>query len=98
MYQGIYPTDNFTWVDSLIISAIAIVIVFLVLIIVIAITHGIKLGTDAVDGKMSIKASKNNKIIEEDKDALVASLVATIDYHKETGKDAKLISIEKIDE
>ena len=34
---------------------------------------------------------KNDKILEEDKDAVVALLVATIDFKKETGKDAKIL-------
>ncbi|MCQ2792473.1 MAG: hypothetical protein MJ208_03005 [Bacilli bacterium] len=98
MFQGIWPEGDFSAVDSLIVSAIAIVLVFLVLIIVIIITHGITLAQDKVDGATLIKPRPENKILEEDKDAVVASLVATIDFNKETGKDAKLVKIEKIDE
>lgn len=98
MYQGIYPTDKFNGIDALIVSAIAIVIVFLVLIIVILVTHGISLGMDKVDSTMRIQPRPENKLLDEDPDAIVAALTATIDFHKETGKDAKLISITRIDE
>ena len=38
-----------------------------------------------------------SKLLETDKDAVVAALVATIEFNKETGKDAKLVSIKRID-
>ena len=38
------------------------------------------------------------KILEEDEDAVVASLVATIEFNKETGKNARLKSIKRIDD
>lgn len=98
IFQGIWPTENFTAVDSLIISAIAIVLVFLVLIIVILVTHGITLAQDKADSIVSIKPRPENKILEDDKDAVAAVLAATIDFHKETGKNPEVKSIERIDE
>lgn len=97
-FQGIWPAGDFTAVDSLIVSGIAIVLVFLVLVIVILITHGITFAQDKVDAKMDIKPRPENKILDEDKDAVVATLTATIDFHKETGKDAEVKSVERIDE
>ena len=98
IFQGIWPSGDFTGVDSLVVSAIAIVLVFLVLIIVILVTHGITLAQDKADSKLQIKPRPENKILEEDKDAVAAVLAATIDFHKETGKDANVKSIERIDE
>ena len=98
VFQGIWPAGKFTVVDSLVVSLIAIVLVFLVLVIVILITHGITVAQDKVDSKVQIKPRPENKILEEDKDAVAAVLAATIDFHKETGKDAEVKSIEKIDE
>ena len=37
-------------------------------------------------------------LLEEDEDAVVASLVATIEFNKETGKNARLKSIKRIDD
>ena len=46
---------------------------------------------------MNILPKEENKLLETDKDAVVAALVATIEFNKETGKDAKLVSIKRID-
>ena len=35
-------------------------------------------------------------LLEEDEDAVVASLVATIEYHNETKKDVHVVSIKEI--
>lgn len=99
MFQGIYPTDNFNAVDALIISGIAMLLVFLVLITIIAVTHGIKVGTNKADDLLHINPrNPSNKLLSEDHDAVVAALVATIDFHKETKQNAQLKSIERIDE
>ena len=98
MYQGIYPTEGFNGLDALLVTLIAMLLVFLVLILIIVVTHGIKIGVNKGDGLMHINPKKENKLLEEDEDAVVAALTATIDFNKETGKDAKLKHIEKIDE
>ncbi|MCQ2795473.1 MAG: OadG family protein [Bacilli bacterium] len=98
IFQGIWPSGDFTAVDSLVVSLIAIVLVFLVLIIVILVTHGITIAQDKADSVVKIKPRPENKILEDDKDAVAAVLAATIDFHKETGKDAEVKSIERIDE
>lgn len=98
IFQGIWPSGDFSVVDSLVVSAIAIVLVFLVLVIVILVTHGITVAQDKAESKVQINPRPENKILEEDKDAVAAVLTATIDFHKETGKDAEVKSIERIDE
>lgn len=97
-FGGIYPTDNFTVVDALVITLISILLVFVVLIIIIIITHGINFGVNKAVATNNILPKEENKLLNEDPDAIVASLVATIDFNKETGKNAKLVSIQKIDE
>ena len=67
-------------------------------VIVILITHGITVAQDKAESKVQIKPRPENKILEDDKDAVAAVLTATIDFHKETGKDAEVKSIERIDE
>lgn len=98
MFQGIWPEGDFTVVDSLLVSLIAILLVFMVLVVIIVITHLIKISTEKIDGLNHINAKEANKLLNEDQDAVVAALTATIDFHKETGKNAELISIERIDE
>mgnify|MGYP003297721601 CR=1 FL=1 len=100
MINGVYPHrfEDFTIVDSLIVSAIAILVVFIVLIIIILICSAFQKGMEKVELATEIKPRPENKILEEDEDAVAAALVATIDFNKETGKDARLVSIEKVEE
>lgn len=84
-------------VDALLIALIAIVIVFAVLIIIILVTTGFQKGIEVVQKKTQIMPRKENAILNHDEDAVVAVLVATIEFHKETGKEARVISIEKVD-
>ena len=87
-----------TVVDALLIALIAIVIVFTTLLIVILATGAFQKGIEVVQSKTSISPRKENKILEEDDDAVVALLVATIEFNKETGKDARVVSITKTQE
>lgn len=91
--------DAFTIGDAFLVSIIAIVLVFLILVIIIGGTHGVKIVTEKADDKVNINPKNpSNKLLAEDDDAVVAALTATIDFHKETGKDAEIKSIERIDE
>lgn len=99
MVLGVWDTSNgFDVVDSLVVSLIAILIVFFVLALLILITWLIQKGMDKVDSVTSIMPKEENKILSEDKDAVAALLAATIDFNKETGKDAKVVSIKKIED
>ena len=84
--------------DSLLVAIIAIVIVFLVLSIIIFITYLFQKGIEVIEKKTKILPRKENEILNSDEDAVVATLVATIEFHKETGKDAKVISIKRIED
>ena len=84
--------------DSLLVALIAIVIVFLVLSIIIFITYLFQKGIEVIEKKTKILPRKENEILNSDEDAVVATLVATIEFHKETGKDAKVISIKRIED
>lgn len=98
MVFGVYENPDKVGVpESLLIALIAILIVFMTLIVIIAITFFFQKGMDYVSSKLAINPRKENKILEEDEDAVVAALTATIDFHKETGKDARLISITRED-
>ncbi len=84
--------------DSLLVALIAIVIVFLVLSIIIFITYLFQKGIEVEEKKTKILPKKENEILNNDEDAVVATLVATIEFYKETGKDAKVISIKRIED
>lgn len=89
---------NFSVLDSLIVALVAILLVFLVLTIIVLVTSGIQKGMEAVEARTKILPKKENEILDEDPDAAVAALVAVIDFHKETGKDAEIISIKKVED
>ena len=90
--------ENMTVVDSLLVALICIVIVFFILALLIFITWVINLGIDKVIASTSILPKEENKILEDDKDAVVAVLAATIDFNKETGKNAEVISVTRIED
>ncbi|MBO7614332.1 MAG: OadG family protein [Bacilli bacterium] len=84
--------------ESLLVSLLAILIVFGVLALIIGATTGIQAINDKINYVTKINPSPENKILEEDKDAVVATLVATIDYQREFNTDVKVNSVELIDE
>ena len=90
--------ENFSVSDSLVVALVAILLVFLVLTIIILVTTSIQKGMETVEAKTKILPKKENRILDEDPDAAVAALVAVIDFYKETGKDAEIISIKKVED
>ena len=87
---------NFSPVDSLIVAGIAIHIVFAVLALIIFISWVFQKGIEFVEAKTNILPKEENKILATDEDAVVAALVASIDFYKETGKEPEIKSISKI--
>ena len=83
----------FGLIDSLIVALIAIVIVFIVLEIIIIISGCFSKVLIKVDSKKNINPRVENKLLEEDEDAVVATIVASMDYYRETKKNARLVSI-----
>ncbi|MFP4478635.1 MAG: hypothetical protein ACLFPM_04305 [Candidatus Izemoplasmatales bacterium] len=89
----------FTFSDGLGFSLLSIVLVIILIsIIILAISPLKRLSPQKP--KVFIKddeSSKSLNIIEDD-DMMVASLVASIDYKEETGKEPYLKSIREIDQ
>ena len=83
--------------EAVLIAVIAIIIVFLVLGVIIFATSLFQKGLDEVERRTQIHPRKENEILNVDEDAVIAVLVATIQFYKETNKDAKVISITKVD-
>ena len=99
MILGVWTDwENIGVVEALLIALIAIVIVFLVLGIIIFVTFMFQKGLESVDTKTSILPRKENEILNIDEDAVIATLVATIEYYKETGDDARIVSITRIED
>ena len=90
--------EDFSIADALVVALVAVLLVFLVLTIIIFVTTGIQKGMETVEAKTKILPKKENQILDEDPDAAVAALVAVIDFHKETGKNAEIMSIKKLED
>ena len=93
----IQDIESFTFVDALVVSGISILITFAVLIIIILVSGGFSKALEAYTKKTQICPKPENAILDEDQDAVAAALAATIDFNRETGKDARLKSITRID-
>ena len=97
MILSLFPTDKISIGDACLIAVCSILLVFAILLIIILVTGGFGKAMHAIDAKTHIMPRSENKILEEDEDAVVALLVATIDFENETKKDSNLISIKRID-
>ena len=89
--------ESFGIIDSLLVTLIAVIIVFAVLTVIILVTSASSKVIGIMDRKSNINPRKENSILKDDEDAVVASLVATIDFYKETKQNARLVSIKKIE-
>ena len=90
------------------VSVIAILLVFAILAVIIAITFGAGKLIDSYakkdDATKQTKPQTTNSATTQskidvdmnDEDAIVATLVASIDYRQQTKKDIKVISIKEI--
>ena len=84
--------------NALLIAIIAIFIVFLVLSIIIFVTWLLQKSMEKINAKTNILPKEENKILSEDENAVVASLVAVMEFYRETGKDVRIVSIKRIEE
>ncbi len=93
--------------DGALVSVLAIVLVFTILAIIIAATYAIGKAIEKKASQNSQQAQKetvstavaqtnNVKLDLSDEDAVVATLVASIDYREKTKKDFKVISVKEI--
>lgn len=96
MYTPI--NDSFGFVDSIIVTLIAILIVFLVLLVIIVISSLFSKIIVSINNRKNINPRVENKLLDEDEDAVVATIVASMDYYNETKKHARLVSIKREEE
>ena len=84
--------------EALLIAVISILIVFLVLSVIIFVTFLLQKSMEKINAKTNILPQEENKILSEDENAVIASLVATMEFYRETGKDVRIVSIKRIEE
>jgi Na+-transporting methylmalonyl-CoA/oxaloacetate decarboxylase gamma subunit len=84
--------------EALLVAIVAIFIVFLVLSVIIFITWLFQKGMEKIDARTNILPKEENKILSEDENAVVAALVATMEFYRETGKDVRIVSIKRIED
>ena len=99
MFLAVWPKDQPVNVgNALLIAVIAIFIVFLVLSIIIFVTWLMQKSMEKINAKTNILPREENKILAEDENAVIASLVATMEFYRETGKDVRIVSIKRIED
>ena len=84
--------------EAVLVAIIAIFIVFLVLVIIIFITWLLQKSMEKIDAKTNILPKEENKILSEDENAVVAALVASMEFYRETGKEVRIVSIKRIED
>ena len=84
--------------EAFLVALVAILIVFMVLAIIIFVTWIMQTGMEKIDAKTNILPRDENKILSEDENAVVAALVATMEFYRETGKDVRVVSIKRIED
>ncbi len=90
--------ENMNVGQAFLVALIAIFIVFLVLSIIILFTFLLQKSMEKIDAKTNILPKEENKILAEDENAVVAALVATMEFYRETGKDVRIVSIKRIED
>ena len=94
---GVWPDNEPVNVgNAILIALVAILIVFLVLGIIISVTFALQKSMEKIDAKTNILPREENKILSEDENAVVAALVASMEFYRETGKEVRIVSIKRI--
>lgn len=84
--------------EALLVALIAMFIVFSSLILLIFITWSMQKGMEKFDSITNILPNEENKILNEDQNAVAAALAASMDFYRETGKKVRIVSIKKIED
>ena len=99
MFLGVWKNwESMTVGEAFLVAFVAILIVFLVLGIIIFVTWLMQKGMEKIDAATNILPREENKILNEDPNAVVAALVATMEFYRETGKDVRIVSIKRIED
>ena len=90
--------ENMSVGEAFLVALIAIFIVFLVLGIIIFVTWLLQKSMEKINAKTNILPREENKILSEDENAVVAALVASMEFYRETGKEVRIVSIKRIED
>ena len=90
--------EKITVGEAFLVALVAIFIVFLVLGIIIFVTWVMQKGMEKIDAATNILPREENKILNEDPNAVVAALVASMEFYRETGKEVRIVSIKRIED
>lgn len=90
--------ESMTVGEAFLVAIVAIFIVFLVLGIIVFVTWAMQKGMEKIDAKTNILPREENKILSEDENAVVAALVASMEFYRETGKEVRIVSIKRIED
>ena len=90
--------EKMTVGEAFLVALVAIFIVFLVLGIIIFVTWVMQKGMEKIDASTNILPKEENKILSEDPNAVVAALVASMEFYRETGKEVRIVSIKRIED
>ena len=95
----VWPKDEPVNVgNAILIALVAILFVFLVLAIIISVTFALQKSMEKIDAKTNILPREENKILSEDDNAVVAALVASMEFYRETGKEPRIVSIKRVED
>ena len=98
MILGVWPTTDISIGEAFLIALVAILIFFMVLAIIIFVTWSMQKGMEKIEAKTNIMPREENKILSEDENAVVAALVASMEFYRETGKEPRIVSIKRIED
>ena len=90
--------ESMTVGEAFLVAIVAIFIVFLVLGIIVFVTWAMQKGMEKIDAKTNILPREENNILSEDENAVVAALVASMEFYRETGKEVRIVSIKRIED
>ena len=87
--------------DGAVIALLAILMVFAILLLIIFLTDLItKLAGKETEAKENVAVSNTNTVANplnvNDEDAVIASLIASIDYRNETKKNIQVVSVREV--
>ena len=91
-------SENINIGEAFLVALIAILLVFFVLAVIIFITWVLQKSMEIINAKTNILPREENKLLSEDENAVVAALVATTEYYRETGKNVRIVSIKRIED
>lgn len=84
--------------EAFLVALIAIIIVFSALGIIIFVTWLMQQGMEKIDATTNILPREENKVLSEDENAVAAVLAASLEFHRETGKEVRVVSVKKIED